>query len=64
MKESTYYATKPPACSSPIVQMIDGKLHRVHDGHSYGRTPLIPPSKYPVDDSLLRPSHFDPETQE
>jgi hypothetical protein len=44
--------------------MIDGKLHRVHDGHSYGRNVLVPPSKYPVDDSLLRPSHFDAETQE
>lgn len=63
MKESTYYASKPPACSSPIVQMIDGVLHRVHDGHFYGQTMCVPPSKYPVHDSMRLPVAFDVEEE-
>jgi hypothetical protein len=63
MKESTYYSSKPPACSSPIVQMIDGVLHRVHDGYKLGSTVCIEPSKYPVHDSLRHPVAFDVEEE-
>jgi hypothetical protein len=51
--EDRYYASKPLACSSPIVQERNGVLVRVHDGFSYGPGQfLIGPSTYPVNDPL------------
>lgn len=48
MNESSLYAHKPPACSSPIVSTINGKEYRIHYGHSYGNTQIIAPSVYPA----------------
>jgi len=33
------------SCSSPIVQVIDGKTYRIHDGYGYGYNQLVEPSK-------------------
>jgi hypothetical protein len=49
MNKASFYASKPAACSSPIVQMIEGKLFRVHDGHRLGAGLMVAPSRYPAD---------------
>lgn len=53
MNKLEFYARKPAACSSPIVQMIQGKLYRVHDGHTYGRQVAVSRSIYPADLSVI-----------
>jgi hypothetical protein len=53
-REERYYASKPLACSSPIVKKKDGVLVRVHDGYDYGRGQyLVGPSTYPVNDQFF-----------
>lgn len=49
MNKATFYANKPAACSSPIVQIINGRLCRVHDGHRLGGLVAVAPSTYPAD---------------
>jgi hypothetical protein len=52
-REERHFASKPLACSSPIVAMKDGVQVRVHDGHTYGYGQyLIGPSTHPVDQAL------------
>lgn len=50
----TDYDRKPPACSSPIIEVHNGREYRVHDGHYAGSFSfLVPPSKYPVKPETL-----------
>jgi hypothetical protein len=52
-REERFYASKPLACSSPIIAIKNGVQVRVHDGYNYGAGQyLIGPSTYPVDQVL------------
>lgn len=46
------YDRKSPSCSSPIVQVIDGKLYRVHDGHYLYGQRVVDPSKTLIEEVL------------
>ena len=47
--EDRFYASKPLACSSPIVEVRNGSLVRVHDGYKYGHGGhLVEPSTCPI----------------
>lgn len=48
MKEEAYYSSKPLACSSPIIEVIDGQEYRIHDGYYIGDHRLVGPTKYLV----------------
>jgi len=62
-KEERFYASKPPACSSPLVTVKDGKTVRVHDGHYLGPYEAVNRSTYTTDPEEIRLSHtFEKQT--
>lgn len=55
--ERSFYASKPLACSSPLIVMKDGSPHRYHPGYFSGYFRIEHPSYYSTDIEKIRAQH-------